>query len=152
MHASVIEKGGKALVFLGESGTGKSTHSRLWREFVPGSSLLNDDEPLLRLMEDGTVRVYGAPWSGSTPCYRNGSAEVVAFVHLYQSPENRLTKLGGVQAYASLFKSAGIMRSDRVNRKLADDIIGEILGRVPVYRLDNRPDREAVALSETLMK
>lgn len=150
IHASVIEEGGRALIFLGESGTGKSTHSRLWQEHVPGCTLLNDDEPILRLMDDGSVRVFGAPWSGSTPCYRNASAEVAAFVHLYQSPENRLTRLRGVQAYASLFKSAGIMRSDRENRALASDLLSEILGKVPAYRLDNRPDQEAVSLARTL--
>ncbi len=152
IHASVIEKEGKALIFLGESGTGKSTHSKLWQEHVPGCTLLNDDEPIVRLMDDGSVCVFGAPWSGSTPCYRNASAEVAAFVHLYQSPENRLTRLRGVQAYASLFKSAGIMRSDRENRALASDFITEMLGKVPAYRLDNRPDRDAVALSESLLK
>ncbi len=83
IHASVIEKGGKALVFMGKSGTGKSTHSRNWLKFVPDCQLLNDDEPIIRVLNDGSVRVYGAPWSGSTPCYRNASAEVAAFVRLY---------------------------------------------------------------------
>ena len=86
VHASVTELNGRALIFLGVSGTGKSTHSRLWRQFVPGARLLNDDEPIVRIMDDGEVRVYGCPWSGSTPCYRNASARVIAFVHLYQSP------------------------------------------------------------------
>lgn len=89
MHASVIEKGGKALVFLGKSGTGKSTHSRLWQEFVPGCQLLNDDEPIIRVMEDGSARVFGAPWSGSTACYKNACAQVSSFVRLYQSLQIR---------------------------------------------------------------
>ena len=82
VHASVTELNGRALIFLGVSGTGKSTHSRLWRQFVPGARLLNDDEPIVRINDDGEVRVYGCPWSGSTPCYHNASAHVVAFVHL----------------------------------------------------------------------
>ncbi len=151
IHASVTEKEGKALIFLGKSGTGKSTHSRLWKEFVPGSSLLNDDEPIVRLLDDGSLRVYGAPWSGSTPCYRNAWAEVSAFVHLYQSPENKLTRLKGVEAFASLFQSSALLRSDERGRQRAFDLITDILGRVPYYRLDNRPDREAVSLTETLM-
>lgn len=151
MHASVIEKEGRALVFMGTSGTGKSTHSRLWKKYVEGCSLLNDDEPIVRLLDDGSVWVYGAPWSGSTPCYRNVRAEVAAFVHLYQAPENRLTRLGGVQGYASLLQSSDILRSDRENRGKADDLLTAILNSVPVYRLDNRPDREAVTLSESLL-
>ena len=151
LHASVIEKEGKALVFMGKSGTGKSTHSRNWLKFVPGCSLLNDDEPIVRVMDDGSVRIYGAPWSGSTPCYRNEFAEVAAFVRLYQSPENILTRLKGVNAFASVFQSAAILRSDIKNRNLVISIVNNMLNEIPVYRLDNRPDREAVSLTETLM-
>lgn len=151
IHASVIEKGEKALVFMGKSGTGKSTHSRLWQEFVPGCMLLNDDEPILRVLNDGSVRVYGAPWSGSTPCYRNESAEIAAFVRLYQNPENKLTPLKGVQAFASLYQSVAILRSDKENRELIISTVNDILEQTPIYRLDNRPDREAVSLTESLL-
>lgn len=151
IHASVTELNGKALVFLGKSGTGKSTHSRLWREFVPGCTLLNDDEPLIRLFENEPVRVYGAPWSGSTACYRNESADVAAFVHLYQSPDNNLTKLKNVEALSSLYASAAMLRSDIGNRNRVLDIVTEILQRVPVYRLDCRPDYEAVSLTRSLL-
>ena len=152
IHASVIEKNGKALIFLGKSGTGKSTHSKLWQEFVPGCSLLNDDEPIIRIMNDGTIKVFGAPWSGSTPCYRNASADVSAFVHLHQSDENRLTKQNGVESFTSLLQSTAIMRSDIDNRTMIISMINDILEKVSVYRLDNRPDREAVSLSETLLR
>lgn len=151
IHASVTEMNGKALIFLGTSGTGKSTHSRLWREFVPGCTLLNDDEPLLRVCDDGIVRVYGAPWSGSTPCYRNQLAEVAAVVHLYQNPENKLRELSKIEALPSLFSSTVIFRSDPVNKEMVFDTVTEIINRVPVYRLDCRPDREAVMLTRTLM-
>lgn len=67
MHASVIAKEAGAYLFFGTSGTGKSTHSRLWLENVEGSSLLNDDNPALRVI-DGKVIVFGTPWSGKTPC------------------------------------------------------------------------------------
>lgn len=151
IHASVTEMDGKALIFLGKSGTGKSTHSRLWREFVPGCTLLNDDEPLLRVCDDGIVRVYGAPWSGSTPCYRNECAEVAAIVHLYQSPENKLRELSKIEALPSLFSSSVIFRSDPNNKETVLDTVAAILQRVPVCRLDCRPDREAVMLTKTLL-
>lgn len=151
LHASVIVKEGRALVFLGKSGTGKSTHSRLWQEFVPGSLLLNDDEPIIRLMQDRVIRVFGAPWSGSTPCYLNESAEVASFVQLRQKPENKIIKLHGVDAFASLFQSVALLRSDKEGRETVCSLIGTILEKVPVYRLDNRPDIEAVKLSEKLL-
>lgn len=151
LHASVIEKDGKALVFMGKSGTGKSTHSRNWLQFVPGCQLLNDDEPIIRIHSDGSVWVYGAPWSGSTPCYKNASARVAAFVRLYQNAQNKLTPLKGVHAFASLYQSVAILRSDNENKELIITIVNNILEQTPIYRLDNRPDREAVSLTQTLM-
>lgn len=152
IHGSVIEKDGKALVFLGKSGTGKSTHSLLWQKFVPGCTLLNDDEPLIRIMENGSVKVYGAPWSGSTPCYRNDSADVSAFVHLHQSSENKLSRITGIKAFTSLYQSSSVMRSSTLNRDQIISIVNDILEKIPVYMLENRPDREAVSLTETLMR
>lgn len=151
VHASVTELHGQSLLFLGVSGTGKSTHSRLWRKYVPGATLLNDDEPILRLMEDGSVRVFGCPWSGSTPCYRQASAEVVAFVHLHQSSENKLTKERGRESFDSIYSSTAFLHSDKVRHLATFDTIVDVLERIPVYRLDCRPDEEAVALTRTLL-
>lgn len=152
LHASVIEREGKAILFLGSSGTGKSTHTRLWEQHIPGSRLLNDDEPVVRIMEDGSVWVFGSPWSGSTPCYRNISAEAVALVRLYQHPENKLVQIKGVTAFTALFQSAAILRSDEQHRERLFGNVTELAGKVPFYRLDCRPDREAVMLSVRLMK
>jgi hypothetical protein len=152
LHASVIEHHGKAILFLGSSGTGKSTHTRLWQEHIPGSRLLNDDEPVVRIMEDGSVRVFGSPWSGSTPCYHNISAEAIAFVRLYQHPENRLSEIKGITAFTTLFQSAAILRSDEQHRERLFENVTVLTEKVPFYRLDCRPDREAVMLSARLMK
>lgn len=151
VHASVTELHGRALIFLGVSGTGKSTHSRLWRQFVPEATLLNDDEPIVRVMPDGSVRVYGCPWSGSTPCYKDRWAEAVAFVHLRQSPENKLTKLSTLQAFDSLFSSSAFMFSESRVREQVFNTVADVLERVPVYRLDCRPDEEAVSLTRSLL-
>ena len=72
MHAAVVvkETDGEHLgyLFLGHSGTGKSTHARQWLQAFPDAWLLNDDNPILRIMDNGEVHVYGSPWSGKTPC------------------------------------------------------------------------------------
>src|SRR5690606_6265 len=76
IHASVIAHRGKqGLAFLGKSGTGKSTHSRLWLQHVPETELLNDDNPAIRIEDNGKVFIYGTPWSGKTPCYKNKKVE-----------------------------------------------------------------------------
>ena len=152
MHASVVIKEGRALAFLGTSGTGKSTHSRLWLKHVPGSRLLNDDEPLVRLMPDGSVRIYGAPWSGSTPCYKSEDAPLAGFVQLSQALENKLSVLRPVRAFTRLFQSASVFRSHEQHREQLTGLIYDILERVPVYYLENRPDRQAVELSLSVLE
>ncbi len=151
IHASVIEKEGKAVLFLGKSGTGKSTHSRLWLEYVPGSNLLNDDEPVIRIFDDGSVKVYGSPWSGKTPCYKNCSAEVRAIVKLFQSQENKLSRLEGISSFSSVFQACSVLRSNKQNKELVFDSVADLTKTIPVYRLDCRPDRVAVCLTETLL-
>ena len=152
MHASVTELNGEALLFMGVSGTGKSTHSRLWHQYVPGSTLLNDDEPIVRIFPGGEVRVYGAPWSGKTPCYRNEWAHVAAFVHLHQAPHNQLTQEKALQAINSMIISVGVLRSDKKNKQQILDNIIEVLNLVPLYRLDCLPDKGAVELTYNLLK
>ena len=152
VHASVTEVDGRALLFLGTSGTGKSTHSRLWRQFVPGARLLNDDEPIVRLMEDGSVRVFGCPWSGSTPCYKNESARVKAFVYLYQAPENKLTRLRGRDSFDAIYSSSAFLHSDKVRHLAMFDTVADILELIPVYRLDCEPNQGAVALTRQLLE
>lgn len=146
MHASVVMQDGKGYLFLGRSGTGKSTHSSLWLRYIPGTELLNDDNPVLRLMPDGTVRVYGSPWSGKTPCYKAMDVPVGAIVRLAQAPENRIVRLSGVQAYASLMASASGFRPFR---ELADGwhrTLEGIVRQTPCYQLDCLPDRAAAEL------
>ena len=74
IHSSCIVYKDKAILFLGESGTGKSTHTRLWREHIPEAVLLNDDSPIVRVEEE-KIWAYGSPWSGKTPCYKQESYE-----------------------------------------------------------------------------
>ena len=100
MHASVIQNSGKAYLFLAKSGTGKSTHSRMWLENIEGSTLLNDDNPIVRVLPDGQIRVYGSPWSGKTPCYVNEDYPLGAFVQIRRAAENRAIPQNVVASYA----------------------------------------------------
>ncbi len=151
VHASVIEQAGGALVFMGVSGTGKSTHSRLWLQHIANCSLLNDDEPIVRLSPSGSVRVYGCPWSGSTPCYRDISAEVKAFVILRQAPTNALSKLSGRNSFSTLYSSCASLSCIPRSMARTLEAIIDILGVAPVYQLDNRPEYAAVQLTHSLL-
>ncbi len=145
IHSSVTVCEGKGYAFLGRSGTGKSTHSRLWREFIPGSRLLNDDNPVIRI-KDGEVRIYGSPWSGKTPCYKAAGVPLGAVVRINQSPDNRITRLSPVQAYASMYSSCSAFREIRNTADGIHTTLVQLISSVPMYRLDCRPDREAALL------
>lgn len=147
IHSSVLTYQDGAVLCLGESGTGKSTHTRLWREHIEGAALLNDDSPMLRITE-GVATVYGSPWSGKTPCYRNLSYPIRGFMRLSQAPENEIIKLSVIAAYGALQPSMPPSFAhdealfDRVN-----NLLSELLRRVPTYHLRCLPNREAAELA-----
>lgn len=101
IHASVIRNNGYGYLFTAPSGTGKSTHTHLWYKYIPGSDLMNDDNPVVRIV-DGVTTVFGSPWSGKTPCYRNISAPIGAITRLEQAPENRIEPMAAIPAFAAL--------------------------------------------------
>lgn len=150
-HASVISHGGRGYLFLGKSGTGKSTHSRLWLQHIEGCELLNDDNPVVRLV-DGRPWVFGTPWSGKTPCYKNAGVPVGGFVRLWQAPVNEVERLSAVQAYAALLPTVSGMRWERRWADAVSATIGRVVGAVPVFSLKNRPERAAALLSFNALK
>ena len=143
LHASVTRYQGRGNLFFGVSGTGKSTHSRLWHEFVPGSDLMNDDNPIIRF-EDGQCLVYGSPWSGKTLCYRNVVAPVNALVRLEQYPQNRITRLHSLEAYASIIAAVSTIRWNHDVMSLLIPTVERVAMTIPCYQLKCRPDEEAV--------
>ena len=147
IHTSTIVCQSKAILFLGESGTGKSTHTRLWRENIQGSVLLNDDSPILRII-DGEPWIYGSPWSGKTPCYKNESYPLAACVRLSQAPYNQIKRLGVTQGYGALHPSCppDFAYSDELYDYISDTL-SSLLSAVPVYHLACLPDVDAAHLS-----
>ena len=142
-HASVIVRQQRAFLFLGHSGTGKSTHSRQWMAAFEDASLLNDDNPVVRIMPDDTVRVYGSPWSGKTPCYKNESAPVGALVQLEQAPENHIVPLRMTQAYPHILASVSGLKVMPDMMDLLYESIARLLELRPVYLLRCLPNPDA---------
>ena len=142
VHASAVVNGGKAVLFMGRSGTGKSTHSRLWLENVPDTRLLNDDNPIVRIV-DGEAMVYGSPWSGKTPCYLDESAPIAAMVRLAQAPENRFLRKSDVEAFSILLPGCSVLRSDRRLFGAMCETLIELTEIVCVGEMRCLPDRDA---------
>jgi hypothetical protein len=140
---------GRAVLCLGESGTGKSTHTRLWREHIPGATLLNDDSPIVAI-EDGKAVVYGSPWSGKTDCFRPERFPIAGLVRIEQRPFNRITPLPAVFAVAALQPSCPpALAHEEYCLGQVMRFVGDVVNRVPIYRLECLPDKEAAQLCYT---
>lgn len=140
-HAAVVSHKDKGYMFLGSNGTGKSTHVRLWLEHIEGTELVNDDNPVVC---DGVV--YGSPWSGKTPCYRNVSYPLGGIVVLSQAPYNKIDRLNGLQAYVALVASISGKRWDA---RIADGLHAtenKLATEMPVWHLECLPDEGAAKL------
>ena len=146
IHASSVRYGDKGVAFLGKSGTGKSTHSRLWLTHIDGTELVNDDNPIVRWEVDG-VYIYGSPWSGKTPCYKNMRVKLSAIIRLSQAPENRMELLTPLQAYGSLLSSSSCLRWERHQADGVHQTVERIIKSCPSYHLACLPDKEAAQVA-----
>lgn len=141
VHAAVVSCEGKGYLFLGPSGTGKSTHAQLWLKHFEGTELLNDDNPVVR---DGVV--YGSPWSGKTPCYRNVSYPIGGIVMLSQAPYNKIRRLSGIEAYVDLAESVGGKIWDSRIAEGLHQTENKLASTVPMWHLECLPDEAAARL------
>lgn len=147
LHASVIKKGNKGYAFLGDSGTGKSTHSQLWLSHIPDTELVNDDNPAIRVMSDGTIHIFGTPWSGKTDCYKNIEVEINGFVLLKQAKENKITPILPIQAFLTLIGSCSTLRWNTNLFNALGQTIEYVTNHAKLYKLENTPTKEAAWLS-----
>lgn len=144
IHSSCIAFRGEGILFTGESGTGKSTQSKLWMQTFKDAELLNDDGPFLAPFK-GKYHIFGSPWSGKTPCYRDLHVPVKAIVRIVQAPYNRITLLPTLHKIGALLPSfPPALSKDAVLQQQVLGIVSRILEEIPVYRLECLPDAEAV--------
>lgn len=142
LHAVVVSYGGKGYMFIAPSGTGKSTHARLWLEHIEGTELVNDDFPVVR----GNM-VYGSPWGWRTPCYRNVSYPIGGMVRLSQASFNKIRRLSSIEAYMNLFVSSADKRyfGSRIADKM-HQLEERLASTIPMWHLDCLPDEAAARL------
>ena len=147
-HSSCIARNGKAVLFSAPSGTGKSTHTELWKKYYPDTQYINDDTPVLRLDKPGEVLACGSPWSGKTRLNQNISAPLCAVVFLEQGEKNIIEPLPKSEAMGRLLGECRKMPFRSAMQEAAE-LCGRLLDRVPVYRLSCDISSEAV---ETVRK
>ncbi len=153
IHSSSVVYDGKAYIFLGESGTGKSTHTELICSCYPEAELLNDDSPVIK-MEDDCCRVYGSPWSGKTACYKDKRYPLGGVVRLHQGECNEITVLPLLQAIGALLPSfPPELYLCTHGQSGIYDMLSFLTQKYDVHSLKCLPDRSAACLSvNTLCK
>lgn len=150
IHASAVGHNGECFLFLGKSGTGKSTHASLWLQHVENSELINDDNPAIRI-QDNIAYAYGTPWSGKTPCYKNFGLPIAKITRLQQAPANSHRYLSEVEAFTALLPSCSAIKQDNnLYEKLCEKLTW-LAEHTAIAYLQCLPNKEAVMLNkETL--
>ena len=152
LHASAVELDGKAYLFSGDCGAGKSTHTRIWQQVFRDKALVfNDDKPALRFLE-GVWYAYGTPWCGKDHINRNRKVPVAGICFLKQSDHNAIRRLTPAEVIGRIM-SQTIFRFGSVDR--LDLMLGnldKLIETIPVYELENKPEPEAARLSYEIMR
>lgn len=138
LHASVVRCQGKAYAFTAPSGTGKSTQVANWLRAIDGCDLINDDNPIIRMI-DGKPVLYGSPWSGKTPCYRNVEAPLGAVIKIERADSDYTTPLSPLQAFSTLITACSSMKWDEEIHDKTCQTISAIVGSTKMMALHCTP-------------
>ena len=145
LHASLVEKDGYGVVFLGPSGMGKSTQAKLWVEYQ-GADFIIGDRPGLRRI-DGQWIGYGMPWDGKDSIMQQKQAPIRAFISLEQAPENSIRCLTKQEAMNVLLNQVMMPMWDDAAMALLTPLMGRLATEIPFYHLKNLPNKEATELT-----
>lgn len=146
-HAAVIEVNGIAIAFTARSGTGKTTHVRLWKKvFGDKVGIINGDKPIIRFA-DKKPFAFGTPWAGKECFNRNTSAPLEAIVLLERATENKITRLSPKEAANTFLSQIYLPKND--NRLFLQTLAlaDATLKCTPVYRLGCNMDDSAAKIA-----
>lgn len=151
LHASAAALGGRAYLFSGPCGRGKSTHTRLWQQtFGEAVQVFNDDKPALRRL-DGRWYAYGTPWCGKDGINLNQKWPLGGICFLEKSQENRIRRLPAAEALPLiLVQTTYWLQPHSMELLLAS--LDSLLREIPVFLLENRPEEAAARLSFETMR
>lgn len=146
IHASLISKADRGLLFIGPSGIGKTTQAELWADYR-GAEIINGDRVFVKKESDHFLGC-GSPWHGSSPYCLNRQVSLSALVVLKQSENNSIRRLTGFEMVSSVMSSIFWPTWYREGYEAACGTFDTLLKTVPVYELSCRPDEDAVRLTE----
>ena len=151
LHASAVALNGKAYLFSGPSGMGKSTHTRLWEQEFPEARIFNDDKPALRFV-DGAWFAYGTPWAGKHGININLKAPLGGICFLRRGEKNSIRRLGGLEAATAVISQTMRRFTDVAPLDAMLDLVNRLVEDVPVFELTATMDPEAARLSYETMR
>ena len=145
LHCAVLEYEGKGYAFLGRSGTGKSTHTRLWKKYLGTPKMINGDKPILECVGDKFL-AYGTPWRGKESWGMRASAPLCGLCFLEQAKENSIRKLTPSEVSSRLFGQILLPESEE-NTIATLELADKLIATTPAYLLKCDISKEAVKLS-----
>ncbi len=153
-HAAVITLDGKAYAFTAPSGTGKTTHIRLWKKcFGDRVQIVNGDKPLIRRVKNGgedKFIAYGTPWCGKERYNRNTSAAIEGICIVSRGEKNEIERISVEAAVPELYRQMMIFADKKYLGSLLDMIDG-MVNNIPVYRLKCNMEDEAATVAAKAM-
>lgn len=149
LHASYIENGGKAVLFSGPSGMGKSTQADLWKK-CRDANVINGDRALIQKQND-IFYAHGLCYAGTSGICKNVSLPLNAIVVLEQSEQNYIKKLRGGESLKALLPQCSYHKDNKSEMDVLTSVLAELLTEIPVYRLSCTPDERAVKVLEEVL-
>ncbi len=151
MHGSCVAVDGEGFLFTAKSGTGKSTHARLWCRLLGDRAIMiNDDKPLVRISNGGAV-IYGTPWSGKHRLNTNCAVPLKAVCVLERAEQNNIHRITAAEAYPFLLQQ--IYRPSEASAAVRTvQLIEKLPGSVDLWRLGCNMELEAAQIAYGAMK
>lgn len=148
LHSSCISYDGQAVLFSANSGTGKSTHTSLWKKvFKDKVEYINDDKPIL-WFEDGKAYACGTPWSGKTDLNTNVKCPIAGIVFLERGEKNEIEEVSVKEILMTLFSNIIIPVEAKELARQVLDVYTKIVTHTKIYRLKCNMDDEAALVSK----
>lgn len=145
LHCSVLEYDGNAYAFLGRSGTGKSTHTKLWLKYLAPTRVINGDKPILEY-KDGAFIAYGTPWMGKERWGTKAKAPLKGLCFLEQAKTNSIRKLKVSEVSSRLFSQI-LIPAEEKNAVATLELADKMVTQVPAYLLQCDISEEAAKTS-----
>lgn len=144
-HGAVIEKDGRGYLFTAPSGTGKTTHIRLWQQYLGGVEIVNGDKPILHITEEG-VTAYATPYAGKEHYQNHSSVALSGICIIHRGEKNRIRRVSAGEALGELMHQV-YLPEDAAAAVKTLELLDRLFTALPLYILECTISEDAVRTS-----